>query len=193
MVQTATERSSGHPQNLMGNLFNSVPNFPAKILILGLDSAGKTTLIYKLKQNEVTNTVPTTGFSVETLSPLNNVSITLWDVGGQEKIRSQWKRGFHDTHGLFFVVDSSDQHRFGEAREVLSSVLSSEDLIGVPLVVLANKQDLKDSFPPPEVASKLELSSLKGRSWSIYGTSAMNGNGLYEAVEQMSQLVKKTF
>ena len=163
---------------------------PAKILMLGLDAAGKTTVLYKLKLNEVVNTIPTIGFNVESLSPVKNVSFTVWDIGGQDKIRPLWRHYFVGTHGLIFVVDSSDKHRFDEVREELTWILNSEELVGVPLVVLANKQDLPKASSPSEVATKLGLPSLKGRSWHVHGTSAVSGDGLYEAMDQMSQMVK---
>ena len=171
-------------------LFDRFSDRPAKILMLGLDAAGKTTVLYKLKLNEVVNTIPTIGFNVESLSPVKNVSFTMWDIGGQDKIRPLWKHYFVGTHGLIFVVDSSDKHRFDEVREELTWILNSEELVGVPLVVLANKQDLPKASSTSEVATKLQLPSLKGRSWHVHGTSAVSGDGLYEAMDQMSQMVK---
>lgn len=159
--------------------------------MLGLDAAGKTTVLYRLKLNKVVDTVPTIGFTVETLTPVKNISFTVWDIGGQDKIRPLWRHYFVGTHGLMFVVDSADANRLDEAREELGWLLNSDELIGVPLVVLANKQDLSGALSPSVTAAKLDLQSVKGRNWYIQGTNALNGDGLYEAIEEMSQLVKE--
>ena len=103
---------------------------------------GKTTVLYKIKLNETVNTIPTIGFNVETVSPCKGVTFTVWDVGGQEKIRQLWRHYYQNTEGLAFVVDSSDKERMKEAREELYGILESEEMRGVPFVVLANKQDL---------------------------------------------------
>ncbi|KAL5489113.1 hypothetical protein EMCRGX_G018168 [Ephydatia muelleri] len=172
-------------------LFERFSDRPAKILMLGLDAAGKTTVLYRLKLNKVVDTVPTIGFTVETLTPVKNISFTVWDIGGQDKIRPLWRHYFVGTHGLMFVVDSADANRLDEAREELGWLLNSDELIGVPLVVLANKQDLSGALSPSVTAAKLDLQSVKGRNWYVQGTNALNGDGLYEAIEEMSQLVKE--
>lgn len=95
----------------------------AQVLLLGLDGSGKTTLLYKLKYNENVTTVPTVGFNVETLeTDRSSPSLTVWDVGGQKRMRPHWKHHYVDTAGLVFVVDSWDQRRMDEARKELHRV-----------------------------------------------------------------------
>ncbi|KAL5541449.1 hypothetical protein UlMin_009159 [Ulmus minor] len=77
-----------------------------RILMVGLDAAGKTTILYKLKLGEIVTTIPTIGFNVETVE-YKNISFTVWDVGGQDKIRPLWRHYFQNTQGLIFVVDST--------------------------------------------------------------------------------------
>ena len=77
---------------------------------VGLDAAGKTTILYKLKLGEIVTTIPTIGFNVETVE-YKNISFTVWDVGGQDKIRPLWRHYFQNTQGLIFVVDSNDRER----------------------------------------------------------------------------------
>ncbi|EDO25675.1 predicted protein, partial [Nematostella vectensis] len=89
-------------------LFSEFGNRQVRIVMLGLDAAGKTTILYKLKLKETVSTIPTIGFNVETLQPTKNVTLTIWDVGGQDKIRPLWRHYFQGTEGLLFVVDSSD-------------------------------------------------------------------------------------
>ena len=172
-------------------LLDSFSDRHAKILMLGLDAAGKTTVLYKLKLNETVTTVPTIGFNVETVQPVRNVSFTVWDVGGQDKIRPLWRHYFTGCEGLVFVVDSSDRSRFHEAKEVLDWILEADEMAGVPLVIMANKQDLPQAAAPSEVADKLGLTKVRGRKWHVQGTSATIGEGVLESVQQLSSLVKQ--
>ena len=163
----------------------------AKILLLGLDNAGKTTVLYKYKMNELVTTIPTIGFNVETVHLGKNVSFTVWDVGGQDKIRVLWKHYFVGCEGLVYVIDSADRTRFAEAKNELDWILGSDEMSGVPLVLLANKQDLPQAATPSEVACSLGLTKIKGRKWHVQGTSATIGEGLLEGMQELSGFVKQ--
>ncbi|XP_054452126.1 ADP-ribosylation factor-like protein 14 [Anoplopoma fimbria] len=167
----------------------------AQVLMLGLDGSGKTTLLYKLKYNESVVTVPTVGFNVETLeTDRSSPGLTVWDVGGQKKMRPHWRHHYADTAGLMFVVDSWDQKRLEEARKELHRVLKSESLRGVPLVVLANKQDLQAALSPEALCQTLDLRRLcEGRSWFIQPCSATTGMGLEEGFRRIVYLMKTPF
>lgn len=105
----------------------SKPQKQARVLLLGLDGSGKTTLLYKLKYNESVMTVPTVGFNVETLNTdRSSLALTVWDVGGQKKMRPHWRHYYEDTAGLLFVVDSCDQKRLDEACKELHRVKESK-------------------------------------------------------------------
>ncbi|TKS70833.1 ADP-ribosylation factor 4 [Collichthys lucidus] len=108
---------------------------PVRILMVGLDAAGKTTLLYKLKLAEVVTTIPTIGFNVETVE-YKNISFTVWDVGGQTVIRPLWRHYYINTQGLIFVVDSNDPERIKEAADELHRVLEEDELKGVALLWL---------------------------------------------------------
>ncbi|XP_065176095.1 uncharacterized protein LOC135805904 [Sycon ciliatum] len=162
-------------------------NTQARILMLGLDAAGKTTILYKLKFKPP---IPQISFNVETVEPMEGLTFTVWDVGGQDKIRPQWHHYFKGTEGLIFVVDSADSSRFAEARAELHSILDSEEMRGVPLIVYANKQDLPNAAPPSVLIEKLQLSKLSGHQWYMQATCATNGDGLCEGIQKFSQLVK---
>ncbi|XP_060067569.1 uncharacterized protein LOC132547784 [Ylistrum balloti] len=164
---------------------------PSRILMLGLDAAGKTTVLYKIKLNENVSTIPTIGFNVEEVSPCKGVSFTVWDVGGQDKIRPLWKVYFQNTEGLVYVVDSNDRERIDEAREELFSILNDDEMRGVPVVVLANKQDLPHAMNTAEVADKMCLTKLTGRKWFVQGACAVNGDGLFEGMREMARLTKE--
>ena len=171
-------------------LYDSFGQMDARILMLGLDAAGKTTILYKLKLNEQVTTIPTIGFNVETVSPKKGISFTMWDVGGQDRIRKLWDHYFNGVEGIIFVVDSTDCDRFKEARDELEWILNADLLKGVPLVVLANKQDLPRACSVTEVTEALRMTSVKGREWFIQGSSAISGDGLYEGVDKMATMVK---
>ena len=160
-----------------------------RILMLGLDAAGKTTILYKLKLGEVVSSVPTIGFNVETVE-YKNIKFTVWDVGGQDKIRLLWRHYYQNTQGLIFVVDSSDKERVELAREELQRMLGEEELRDAVLLVFANKQDL-GVMSVAEVTEKLGLHTLRGRDWYIQGTCAMTGDGLYDGLDWLSKSVTK--
>ncbi|XP_026231088.1 ADP-ribosylation factor-like protein 14 [Anabas testudineus] len=164
----------------------------AQVLILGLDGSGKTTLLYKLKYNESVVTVPTVGFNVEMLdTDRSSPSLTVWDVGGQKRMRPYWRHYYADTAGLMFVVDSWDQKRLDEARGELHQVLRNESLREVPLVVLANKQDLPEALSPDALCVKLDLRRVcEGRAWFIQPCSATTGMGLEEGFRRIVYLMK---
>uniref|UniRef100_A0A5K3ENM9 ADP-ribosylation factor n=1 Tax=Mesocestoides corti TaxID=53468 RepID=A0A5K3ENM9_MESCO len=160
-----------------------------RILMVGLDAAGKTTILYKLKLGEVVTTIPTIGFNVESVE-YHNLNFTVWDVGGQDKIRPLWRHYFQNTQGLIFVVDSNDRDRIGEAAEELQKMLSEEDLANAAVLVFANKQDLPNAMPTTEVTDKLRLHTLRGREWYIQSSCATTGEGLYEGMDWLSKVLK---
>jgi len=161
-----------------------------RILMVGLDAAGKTTILYKLKLGEVITTIPTIGFNVETVE-YKNISFTVWDVGGQDKIRPLWRHYYQNTEGLIFVVDSNDRDRLAQAREELSRMLAEDELRDAVLLVYANKQDLPNAMRVQEVAEGLALNRLRNRQWFIQGTSAPTGDGLYEGLDWLSSTLSK--
>uniref|UniRef100_A0A6N2LLA6 ADP-ribosylation factor n=1 Tax=Salix viminalis TaxID=40686 RepID=A0A6N2LLA6_SALVM len=156
-----------------------------RILMVGLDAAGKTTILYKLKLGEIVTTIPTIGFNVETVE-YKNISFTVWDVGGQDKIRPLWRFYFQNTQGLIFVVDSNDRDRVVEARDELHRMLNEDELRDAVLLVLANKQDLPNAMNAAEITDKLGLHSLRQRHWYIQSTCATSGDGLYEGLDWLS-------
>ncbi|XP_073537202.1 uncharacterized protein [Phyllobates terribilis] len=179
---------------LLSSLYQTLLSFSgtkARILLLGLDAAGKTTLLYRLKLNETISTVPSMMFNVEILEPIRNVTFTVWDMGGQCRMKALRKHYFKNTDGLVFVVDSADPERFEEARADLIVILESDEMRGVPIVVMANKQDLPGAQKPMELAEKLGLIKMKGHQWHIQGCCAANGDGLVEGLEVLTNLVKE--
>lgn len=167
--------------NIFANLFKSL--FGKKeipILMVGLDGAGKTTILYKLKLGEVVQSNPTIGFNVETVEH-KNISLTVWDAGSKDKIRIFWRHYCPDRQALIFVVDSTDLERMSLAGEEIMRMM--DELKDVVLLVLANKQDLPNAMDAAELTDKLGLHSLNHRIWHLQATSAITGAGLYEGLD----------
>ena len=175
--------------NFFGKVFEKVSaKTETKLLMVGLDAAGKTTILYKLKIGEtVVPEIPTIGFSVETVKYTNGVSFTVWDVGGQDKIRPLWRHYYKNTDGIIFVVDSNDRDRIDNddcgAKQELDKMLLEDELVNAVLLVFANKQDLPNAMPVDEVAGKLGLMELTNRTWYIQATSGINGEGIHEGLD----------
>jgi len=161
-----------------------------RILMVGLDAAGKTTILYKLKLGEVVTTIPTIGFNVETVE-YKNIKFTVWDVGGQDKIRPLWRHYFQNTQGIIFVVDSNDRSRIDAARDELHRMLNEDELRDAVLLVFANKQDLPQAMPPPEMTERLGLNNLRSREWYIQACCATRGDGLYEGLDWLSSSLSR--
>ena len=175
--------------SIFGKIFQRlVGKKEMRILMVGLDAAGKTTILYKLKLGEVVTTIPTIGFNVETVE-YKNISFTVWDVGGQDKIRLLWRHYYQNTQGLIYVIDSNDRDRIDDAREELHKMLTEEDLKDAVILVFANKQDLPGCMTTPEVTDKLGLHTIRGRTWFIQATCAPSGDGLYEGLDWLSKHV----
>ncbi|XP_063710557.1 uncharacterized protein LOC134839071 [Symsagittifera roscoffensis] len=172
-------------------LYKSWGNEQSRVLMLGLDAAGKTTVLYKLKLNEQVTTIPTIGFNVETVELGNGLSFTVWDVGGQQKLRPLWQHYFHHTDGLIYIVDSNDPERFNEAHEELSSIITDDRMRGVPVLLMANKQDLPNSRSVSEISERMKMHSLKDRAWHVQGCCAPSGDGILEGMSELSRMVKQ--
>ncbi|VAI23959.1 unnamed protein product [Triticum turgidum subsp. durum] len=129
-----------------------------RILMVGLDAAGKTTILYKLKLGEIVTTIPTIKlWSTRTSASLSGMSGV--------KIRPLWRHYFQNTQGLIFVVDSNDRDRVVEARDELHRMLNEDELRDAVLLVFANKQDLPNAMNAAEITDKLGLHSLRQRHW----------------------------
>jgi len=157
------------------------------ILILGLDSAGKTAILYSLQLGEaISYTIPTVGFNVEEIE-IENLSIKMWDIGGQDKIRALWPHYYQQSHGIVFVVDSNDIDRLQQARDELHAIISHKDNVGKPLLILANKQDLPNAATKTTLTEELQLNSIKSCDWFIIECSATQNQRARLGFEWLSQ------
>ncbi|XP_070296974.1 E3 ubiquitin-protein ligase TRIM23 isoform X3 [Salvelinus sp. IW2-2015] len=163
------------------------PKMEIRVVTLGLDSAGKTTILFKLKQDEFMQPIPTIGFNVETVE-YKNLKFTIWDVGGKHKLRPLWKHYYLNTQAVVFVIDSCHRDRLMEAHSELAKLLTEKELRDALLLIFANKQDVPGAVSVEEMTELLSLHKLCcGRSWHIQGCDARSGTGLHEGLDWLSR------
>ena len=156
-----------------------------RILILGLDNAGKSTILKRIMGEDISEISPTVGFNIETLE-FEGFKLNLWDVGGQKSLRSYWRNYFEATDGLIWVVDTSDKRRMADCRNELHALLQEERLLGASLLVFANKIDLPNSCQWKEVEEQLNLKLMDGsHHWTVQPCSAVTGENLITGIQWM--------
>jgi small GTP-binding protein len=161
-----------------------------KILMVGLDAAGKTTILYKLKLNELVTTIPTIGFNVDRIE-YRNINFTIWDVGGQEKIRPLWRYYYEGIQAVIFVVDSNDRERVDEAAMEFKRMMNEDQLRDASVLIFANKQDLPNAITSSDLTDIMGLRFLKNRNWFLQASCAATGSGLYEGLDWLSRILTR--
>jgi len=160
-----------------------------RILLLGLDNAGKTSCLKKLSDEEISHIMPTQGFNIKSLTQ-EGFKLNVWDIGGQKAIRPYWRNYFDNTDALIYVIDSADRRRIEETGVELNNLIEEEKLAAVPVLILANKQDLLNAMPPKELSEALHLHNIRDRQWQIQACSAKTGAGLQEGIEWVLKIVE---
>ena len=160
-----------------------------KIIILGLQEAGKTTILYRLSLGQFVKTSPTIGSNVEELT-YNNVKFQAWDLGGQESIRALWDVYYVNTDAVIYVIDSKNDENFEISKSEFYKVLANKNLKNSVILIFANKQDLPGAKNINKIVEDYELSKIKDHIWHIIPCSAVNGEGLVNGIKWLSdQLV----
>ncbi|KAI7839059.1 hypothetical protein COHA_007201 [Chlorella ohadii] len=171
-----------------------------KVLIIGLDRAGKTTLLERLKTLytdvpglEADKVLPTVGLNLAHFEALG-APLLCWDVGGAAGLRGIWSKYYAECHALVFCVDAADGGRLDEAKAALDRALGDRDLYGAPLLVLCNKHDCEGAASPAEVAEALGIGKLAdaGRATSVQAITAKTGEGVKPAVQWLVEHIKKS-
>lgn len=147
------------------------------------------TLYYLVNKSE--STKPTIGYNVENVS-IPPLELMVWDVSGQERLRTFWRHYYHGTSGIIFVVDSCDVDRFKLARKELHSLLLEEELSHAIVLILANKADMQGSVTTEELIQALQLDVLtqNNRLWHIEKTVATTGSGIREGLTWLAKYMK---
>lgn len=148
-----------------------------RLLMVGLDNAGKTTAVRRIKDGgggTGDDISPTLGFSICSLSRRGR-KLNVWDVGGQRSLRPYWRNYFERTDGVVWVVDSSDLARLRDAASELRGLLQEERLAGATLLVLANKQDVAGALGLEEISRALGLAAAAVAEGKEEGEGAANG------------------
>ncbi|KAJ4329378.1 ADP-ribosylation factor-like protein 2 [Fusarium piperis] len=161
-----------------------------RILMLGLDNAGKTTIVKKVMGEDVNTVSPTLGFIIKTID-YEGYKLNIWDVGGQKTLRSYWRNYFEKTDALIWVVDATDGLRIEDCRDELQGLLLEERLAGASLLVFANKTDVEGCMTEQEILSALQLESIRTHRWHILPCSAMTGSNLKEGLSWVVEDAKK--
>ncbi|KAL1778374.1 ADP-ribosylation factor 14 [Sigmodon hispidus] len=164
----------------------------AHILLLGLDSAGKSTLLYRLKLAETLTTIPTIGFNVEMVQLVSGLTLTVWDVGGQEKMRTLWDCYCENADGLVYVVDcSDDKQRLEDSRREFKHILKNEHIKNAPVIIFANKQDLPGALSAEDLTRIFKVKKLcSDRNWYVQPCCALTGDGLNDGFRKLTEFVK---
>eukprot|EP00955_Chlamydomonas_euryale_P040163 351612-Chlamydomonas_euryale.AAC.11 len=115
-----------------------------------------------------------------------NVMFTVWDVGGQEKLRPLWRHYFNNTDGLIFVVDCQDRERISKSAAEFQAIIQDPLMLRSAILVFANKQDMKGALSPAELVEAFGMQQLKGRKWHVQAAVATQGQGLYEGLDWLS-------
>ncbi|PWA33799.1 hypothetical protein CCH79_00017220, partial [Gambusia affinis] len=129
------------------------------LVMVGLDNAGKTAAVRGIQGENPQDVAPTVGFSKVDLKQ-GKFEVTIFDLGGGKRIRDIWKNYYSESHGVVFVVDSSDVQRIQETKETMAQVLQHPRIAGKPVLVLANKQDLEGALAEADIIENLSLEKL---------------------------------
>ena len=152
-----------------------------RVLLVGLDAAGKTTLLFRLYAGKTLNTIPTVGFNMKTVR-IQGLNMNIWDVGGQDQLREFWRHHFTGTQGVVFVVDAADQDRLTDAKAEFEKVVTDEQLANAAVLILANKQDTPNATPPAELERIFNVKEVcRDRKWHVQPTTLTSGDGVEEA------------
>ena len=145
------------------------------IALLGLDGAGKTSLVQRLKMGDIDNPLPTMGFSIEKMT-LHNSMLQVADVAGQDSMRTLWGALYHSADGIIYMIDGNDFERLPLAMAELKKVMEYPSLEDKPFLVLVNKHDKN------AVDVKLLKPQLRGDGWRAFNVSVKTGAGLDDAL-----------
>ncbi|XP_074660202.1 ADP-ribosylation factor-like protein 6 [Tubulanus polymorphus] len=165
----------------------------AKVLIVGLDNSGKSSIInhLKLPQSQTSDIVPTVGFNIEKIKN-SSISFTMFDMSGQGRYRTLWEHYYKDCDAIIFVIDSSDKLRLVVAKDELDLLMQHPQIKQrrIPILFFANKMDLRDSLSSVKCVNLMKLETIQDKAWHICDSNALTGEGLTQGVEWLTDQIK---
>lgn len=175
---------------LVASLYDSLMSLvfkSATILILGLDNAGKTVILYCLKLGEPLDyTVPTLGFNIEVLD-YKGLTINAWDLGGQSSYRTMWHSYYSSSNAVVYIIDSADRERFDESRKELEALMRHDELFSKPFLIFANKQDLPGAANKQEIIEAFRLNHTTHQNWTVVPCCAKSNSKIMQGFEWLAQ------
>ncbi|KAJ8506867.1 hypothetical protein OPV22_007753 [Ensete ventricosum] len=182
----------------LGDIHKNADKMEFHVLILGVDKAGKTTLLEKLKSLYSNleglppdRIVPTVGLNIGRVEA-SNAKLVFWDLGGQVGLRTIWEKYYEEAHAIVYVIDAGCPSSFEDSKSALGKVLRHEDLQGAPLLILANKQDLAGAVSTEELGRYLDLKELNERLYMFEAVSAYNGTGIKFAIDWLVDVMERS-
>lgn len=164
----------------------------ARILVVGLDNSGKSTIVHHLKPKKTSTfeVTPTVGFTIEEFTK-NNINFTIFDMSGQGRYRSLWEHYYKDVQAIIYVLDSTDRLRTCVAKDELDALLSHEDIKSsrIPIIFFANKMDVAGSMTPEECMDELQLDKIRDKPWHITSSNGVTGDGVPEGIEWLCEKI----
>ncbi|ORX62002.1 P-loop containing nucleoside triphosphate hydrolase protein [Hesseltinella vesiculosa] len=169
------------------------------ILIIGLDNAGKTTLLEKIKSTYMDTPglpadriAPTVGLNIGRIE-IQSSKLKFWDLGGQHDLQTIWERYYSECHAILFVVDSTDKRRLEECKDTFETMVTNDLVEGVPILMLANKQDINDALRVEDIKEVFNKIAVKlgARDSRVLPISALEGNGVHEAIDWLIKRLQR--
>lgn len=168
-----------------------------RVLILGVDRAGKTTLLEKLKSIYLKGeglppdrVVPTVGLNIGRIEDAK-AKLVFWDLGGQVSLRTIWEKYYEEAHAIMYVIDAATASSFEDSKSALEKVIRHEHLRGAPLLIVANKQDLPGAIDEEELAKFLHK-ELDERTYTFQAVSAYDGRGIKSGIDWLVEQMEKS-